>query len=224
MRRQAVLISRKYEMYLPSQSTVPPATDCWLSKRPIVSKEIRPSRPLPYGGTLMAQFAQRRFLPENAMSYGHWFSTSHSSTMCRRLITEKSYRWPARASSQAARPPPSKAIESQTWPAHVRQRDVRIPRQNGTEVLVRFGGRGEGAEVIRFCGLALALLEAQYREYGRPATSRATGAFSPGFLGERGARLTLELARWFNQGKSNNPGFAVVGGAEADPSVRVVKS
>src|SRR5215469_312209 len=94
MRRQAVLISRKYEMYLPSQSTVPPATDCWLSNRPIVSKEIRPSRPLPYGGTLMAQFAQRRFLPENAVSYGHWFSTSHSSTMCRRLITEKSYRCP----------------------------------------------------------------------------------------------------------------------------------
>ena len=143
-------------MCLPSQSTVPLATDCWSSKRPIVSKEIRPSRPLPCGRTLMGQFAQRRFLPENAMSYGYWFSTSHSSTMCRRLITEKSYRWPARASSHPARPPSSKAIESQTWPAHLRQRDVRIPPQYGTEVLVRLGGRGEGAEVIRFCGSLLA--------------------------------------------------------------------
>src|SRR6516225_8986675 len=38
-------------MCLPSQSTVPLATDCWSSKRPIVSKEIRPGWPLPYGGT-----------------------------------------------------------------------------------------------------------------------------------------------------------------------------
>jgi len=187
-------------MCLPSQSTVPLATDCWSSKRPIVSKEIRPGWPLPMAEPLMAHFGQRRLLPENAMSYGHWFSTVHCSTMCRRLITEKSYRWPARASSHAARPPFSKAIESETWPAHVRQRDDRISPQNGTEVLVRLGGRGEVGEMIRFCGLLLGA-RAQYREYGRPATSRATGAFSPGFLGERGARITLELARLINQGE-----------------------
>lgn len=179
MRRQVVLISPKYD--------VPPVTEYCAPGHRLLAEQTpgcverdkaQPAATL-WRNPLMAQSAQRRFLPENAMSFGHWFSTSHCSTTCRRLITEKSYRSPARASSHAARPPSSKAIEAETWRAHVRQRDDRIPRQNGTEVLVRLGGRGEVAEVIRFCGLLLGA-RAQYREYGRPATSRATGAFSPG--------------------------------------------
>lgn len=81
--------------------------------------------------------------------------------------------------------------------AHVWQWDDRP--QNGTEVIVRLGGRGELVEVIRFCGILLGA-RAQCHEYGRPATSRATGVFSRGLLGKRGARLSLELARLFNQG------------------------
>jgi len=83
MRRRVVLISPKYEMCLQSMSTVPLATDCWLSKRPIVSKEVRPMADVPYRGTLMARFAQPRRLSENAMSYGHRFRTSHCSPMWR---------------------------------------------------------------------------------------------------------------------------------------------
>jgi hypothetical protein len=115
MLRRVVLISPNYEMCLPSQSTVPLATDCWLSKRPIVSKEVRPMPDAPYRRAPMAQFAQPRFLSENAMSYGHWFSTSHCSTRWRPADRGEIVALARPCEFSRCQTTFSKAIESETW-------------------------------------------------------------------------------------------------------------
>jgi|SRR5215472_223137 len=127
----------------------------------------------PIGEPPMAQFAQNRFRSENATSYRHWFSTSHCSTMWR----------PADRGEviALARPCEFSRCQTTSLEGH-RVRDVVMLTsgngtialaKNGTEAIVRPGGRGELVEVIRFCGLlsgenipvALAVAGRLYSQY-----------------------------------------------------------
>lgn len=130
----------------------------------------------------MAQFAQPRFLPQNAVSYGH--SVQHfplfahgAPADCREIASSARMRVRTLPDALPARP-----SSPRRGHGHVGQGTIVKLVQNGAEVVVRLAGRGESVEVIRFCGLLLGA-RAQYREYGCPSDSRARGAFSTGFQG-----------------------------------------
>lgn len=160
-----------------SSHRVPPAIDCWLSKRPIVSKEVRPMPDVPYRGTLMAQFAQPVVVRErNVLRAPVQHFPLFANVAPGRSRRNRSLGAPVRVLTLSDLP--RRPSSPRRGHGHVWQREDRP--QNGTEVIVRLGGRGEIVEVIRFCGILLPA-RAQYREYGRPATSRATGVFSRGF-------------------------------------------
>lgn len=156
MRRRVVLISPKHEMCLPSQSTVPLAADCLAEQTTdCVERGKAHARSSPIGEPLTAQFAQLRFLSENAMSYGHWlehFRLFHNVAPGRSR-RNRSLGAPVRVLTLSDHLP---RRPSSPRRGHARVSATgRSPPKNGAEVMVRLGGRGELVEVIRFCGLLL---------------------------------------------------------------------
>lgn len=193
MRRRLVLISPRYEMRLQSQSApghrllVEQTTDCVERGKAHARRTLSGN---PDGAVRTTGCCPRTQCLTGTGPHFPLFANVAPG----RSRRNRSLGAPVRVLTLSDLP--RRPSSSRRGHAHVWQREDRP--QNGTEVIVRLGGCGELVEVIRFCGILLPA-RAQCREYGRPATSRATGVLSRGFLGKRGARLSLELARLFKR-------------------------